>query len=97
MTMFTKKKSKEDYLVTELGKIEPAYDEFDGDMFGALRRCVLRQHVEVLFIIIYLPFIEAAHSIFVLHSLPFVRTHITSRRQSQRDSSRRLTTTDPAK
>jgi hypothetical protein len=28
------KKTKEDLLVTDLGKIEPLYDEFDGQMYG---------------------------------------------------------------
>ena len=29
-----KKKTKEDLRVTELGTIEPLYDEFDGEMYG---------------------------------------------------------------
>lgn len=30
----TNLKTKAELLVTDLGKIEPLYDEFDGDMYG---------------------------------------------------------------
>jgi hypothetical protein len=38
-----KDKSKEDLLVTDLGLIEPLYNEFDGKMYGALQTTTMWQ------------------------------------------------------
>jgi hypothetical protein len=36
-----KGKSKEDLLVTDLGQIEPLYNDFDGKMYGASQMTIL--------------------------------------------------------